>query len=243
MNNASKGIIAYCILGLALKIASIIQVFLIGFLALVIFGVVINPYGSNSDSDEIRLKSRFHDSDTIIKGLVEDITYEEYACVYDDSISKCDSKALIFPSLINEGSVKGFVFMESISNDRGKWHRSEIFVEWNNLNSESFERECERLASIKSYKNKPLISSSDLFSLPSHVAEYNEDGGFEYALIDKKNNSVKYIYLEDVESYSQIVFDYNYAPHKKLKESDFPKERIKWGAYSIYVYYSNEKKV
>lgn len=93
-----------------------------------------------------------------------------------------------------------------------------------------------RLLQIKwgNIEIKYAINSSDLFILPSIVTAYNSNGLFEYCLLDSKEEKIYYIHLFSIQSVDNIVFNKKFTPTKQLNNSDFPKELIDDGGYSIY---------
>lgn len=175
-----------------------------------------------------------------IDGTIHELSYDEYNNDFSDLTEICNHRGKIFPKTINHGNISGFLFSERHTSDAGIMYRSELYLQWTLESHDFFDEEIERLLSISS-NNKNVVFTNDLFPLPAYVTEYNEEGGFEYVLLDKSNLTLNYIFLKGVGSYSEIVFNDNYAPHLELKESDFPKNKIYHNSYSIYVYRGNGK--
>ena len=175
-----------------------------------------------------------------IDGTIHELSYEKYNNDFSDLTEICNGRGKIFPKTINHGNLSGFLFSERHTSDAGIMHRSELYLQWVLESQDFFDEEIERLLSI-SNQNKNIIFTNNLFPLPAYVTEYNDEGGFEYVLLDESNFSLNYIFLKGVGSYSEIVFDDNYAPHLELKESDFPKNKIIHNSYSIYVHWGSEK--
>lgn len=203
---------------------------------LVVASFISDSYHSNN----LILSFDFYGDLENITGETKEVSTDYYSNKYEEIITGSNSKGEIFPNNINDGTIELFTYYRLYPSDSGDVFRNEIYLKWNCADNDIFLAELERLNGIKSSFNKTLISSNDLFPLPSLVAEYNVNGGFEYVLLDEQNNSFFYICLKGVGSYSQIVFDNSFAPHKLLKDTDFPKEKIKFGGYSIHVSYANE---
>lgn len=212
-------------------------VFAVGILATIASGV-LNPLlidWPDNDTSKMLFLSYYltYRSCEIITGQVSEIMIKDYDDKYKFVINNCNYGGLIFPSMIKEGSIKGFFFAEKHYTDEGDISRSELYIEWSFVNNKSYEEEVQRISSIAN-NDKQVLLSYDLFSLPSYIAEYQWLSGFEYALIDEENLIIRYIYLKEVGTYYQIVFDNEYAPHKWISDSDLPKEQIANGRYSIY---------
>lgn len=218
--------------------------FIVSFFAAVSIMVVVllvAAFVSNSFySNNLILSFDFYEDVDNIVGEVQEVSMDYYSEKYDDIITGSNSKGDIFPKTINDGTIEIFDYHKLYTCDSGKVFRNEIYLKWDCTNKDTYLAELERLSYIKSSFDKTLINSNNLFSLPSLVAEYNIDGGFEYVLLDEQEYCFHYVCLKGVGSYSQIVFDTGFAPHKLLKNTDFPKEKIKQGGYSIYVSYINK---
>ena len=163
-----------------------------------------------------------------IEGKIIDVQIINYN--QEDLLEGCNNNGFIFPKNIDGTKSKMFVFKE----DHDRHFRSEIYLESEFLDSNSYFDEIQRLQFLEGKHSKKPIYSSDLFALPSYVATYNVDACYEYALFDEDNLKIIYIYLSSFDTYENIVFNIDYAPCRILKGSDFPRWAIKDGSYSIY---------
>jgi hypothetical protein len=154
---------------------------------------------------------------------------------YDyQTISLVAEKGYVFPSsIVGSFSNDFFFFSEKRDSDSGVVYRAEIYLRVS-YSEADFLNEIERVSKLECYGKKPVLVG-DLFSLPCLVASYNLFSYFEYALLDYDKNQIYYVYLYSVGSYSQIVFDSQYSPQKKLFDSSFPSDlATSYGAYSMY---------
>ena len=106
-----------------------------------------------------------------------------------------------------------------------------------NYNDIEFNQEVARLSNVYTIKDSVQMKSVyciDLFDLPSFVCIYNYNGEFEYALVDESNKRILYIYLKDIKTIDNIIFDKKYAPSKSLSDSLFPKCLISGNYYNIF---------
>ena len=171
---------------------------------------------------------------TFINGDITNISSDVFLQKRDNLKTICNNSGLIFPNEAYPGTLSYFEFYESFYADGRTIYRTEIYLKWEFENHEYFIREKERLNDIKHYE-KPSFFSKSLFSLPSYTTEYNHEGGFEYALLDETDSVIEYIYLMGVGDKTQIVFDEDKIPIKSPNDSDFPRNMISEGYYSIYI--------
>lgn len=136
-------------------------------------------------------------------------------------------RGLVFPKAIASGEIYYFEYYERVKSSRG-YDRCEIYLEWH-MDEHVFDEECQRLSNIKAYKN--IAYSKNLFSLPSYVAAYNFMTEFEYAIVEKDANIIRYVLLDEIGDISNIVFSTDYAPQKVLKNTDL---KIYNGIFTIY---------
>lgn len=173
---------------------------------------------------------------TPIEGIVEDmdINYYDKKDITGLSKAKYTYDYPVFPSNLTNGSAKGFLFIDPLFLDKS-YPRAELYLEWT-TNQEMFEKEEERLSEYIAITNKKILLSENLFLLKSYIASYNFDGKFEYAIFDEKTFTIRYIYLCDIGKKENIVFPYEYAPTKFLKDSDISQYAVRGGEYSINEY-------
>jgi len=157
--------------------------------------------------------------------------YEISKADYNKEEIKTRSQKNIFPQELNCIENKYFNYCKQVKSDYGKTYRTEVYLECI-YDEEIFSNEINRLESF-SGKYKNVVFVEDLFSLPAYIAIYNSSGQFEYALFDSKDNKIIYIYLHDIGRFDNIVFDFEYAPKKLLRDSSFDKEKIIRNSYNI----------
>lgn len=170
---------------------------------------------------------------TTINGKIENLSLNAYNNELSSFNTVCNRCGLVFPNEVGSGTLKYFLFSESFYNDL-TIYRTELYLKWEISNKDYYFLEKARLASITKHE-KSSFYSINMFIFPSYITEYNHEGGFEYALLDEDNLTIEYIYLMGVGDISQIIFGEEKAPHKTLKDSDFPDDMINKGYYSIYV--------
>ena len=136
----------------------------------------------------------------------------------------------LFPDEISNNEAIFFYFAETITPRSVSFYRIELYVEcrWN---FEEFEEEKERLETIEADQGNSILSNS-LFQLPSYILVYNSISHFHYALIDEDNYLIRYISLVEIGSLDNIVFDMEFAPTKRMQDSDVA-DYSKFGKYSI----------
>ena len=145
----------------------------------------------------------------------------------------------IFPSELSCESYSYFYYIEKKYIEWTTDFRAEIFLECQ-YNEEDYKNELKRIANI-GYKEtgdyKSPIYVEDLFDLPAYVITYNFLSKFSYVLISEKNFTLIYIYLYDVKSEDNIVFNRQYAPSRVLDDSSFPNNLITRHSYDVFTTY------
>ena len=174
-----------------------------------------------------------YENTTAIKGNAKPISFEEYNNLSLDFYSICNNRGFIFPKTINKGTITCFDFSEFFYAGGRNIYRTELYLNWKCPDYDCFESENKRLSEIL-FKGKNAVYCENLFSFPSYVTEYNYESGFEYAILNKDNLTIDYVYLKGIGSIEQIVFEKALAPTNLLKNSSFPRNKIVKGYYSIY---------
>lgn len=141
-----------------------------------------------------------------IQGNVEEVGDDEYLQKKSPICAHKTIYCLMFPEHIPAEGAPFFFFSETVKSYRDFSDRFEIYLccEWGD---EKYAAERERL------KDLGLSERDDLFPLPSFVYRYDY-GHFLYALFDQSNNAIHYIYLSEVGSIENVVFDRSLAPTK-----------------------------
>ena len=204
------------------------EVYLLSTLIVAVFSNKDTLITFNSDYNISFASPSIKENGVDIIGQIEEITNEQYK--QNNFNEACNGNGVIFPENVNNVSAKCFAFSEN----HNQHFRSEIYLESEFFDSNSYFDEIQRLQLLEGKHSKKPIYSSDLFALPSYVATYNVDACYEYALFDEDNLKIIYIYLSSFDTYENIVFNIDYAPCRILKGSDFPRWAIKDGSYSIY---------
>ncbi len=156
-----------------------------------------------------------HNKKVIIQGKPRAIDYIDYNTEIEQKIPY--EYNLIFPREISTGNLEFFSFYEDGLIIDGPFKRREVFLSWT-MDAATFDNELSRLKSI--YLKKPICFSKDLFASDSYIATYNYSSEFEYAIIDYDKSTIYYIWLREVGSLEQMVFDDAFKPSKLLKDSD-----------------------
>ena len=175
-----------------------------------------------------------YEKTTTITGEVKSISLNDYNKLSPTFCTICNNRGLVFPNTISDGNVSYFCFSEFFYADGRNIYRTELYCNWKFFDQKLFDNEINRLDKLFN-NDKTTVYCEDLFSMPSYITEYNYKASFEYAIVDKENLSIHYIYLKGIESLDQIVFDEFLIPTKNLKDTSFPKDDIIKGYYSIYL--------
>lgn len=127
----------------------------------------------------------------------------------------------IFPKSSPDEGLFYYFFAESVKPNHDYDDRWEIYVNcrWND---KDYQSEKERLSSLTGFNRQTPLISYDLFSLPSYVFVYRS-GVFKYAIYNDDDNSIFYIFLKEIGSLDNVVFDHSLAPQKRLQDSDLAK--------------------
>ena len=152
-----------------------------------------------------------------IQGSVEEVDRDAYSRMLSPlrGDGKKSTTALVysplFPESVPSVGTEAFLFAETVKPERSYFDRWEVYVRclWS---EEGFASEKLRLESF-SGPGKGPTARADLFPLPSLVYKY-ESGKFLYALLDESTFSIHYIYLCEVGSIDNIVFEKRLAPTK-----------------------------
>ena len=168
-----------------------------------------------------------------INGEPTQINIDDY---YDNLSSlKSDNKWLswrteVFPSIINEEDSEYFFYAETVKPQRDYYDRFEIYL-CRHLEQDEFNLEKHRLKNITG-PTKSAVFSEDLFNYPCVMFEYNYFSRYEYVLFNEENFTVYYIWIQEIGSLDNVVFDKSIAPQLRLIDSDL-KELSKTGGYSL----------
>ena len=170
-----------------------------------------------------------------IDGKPEKIKLEDYN--HEEIMNLCNGRGLIFPFNISLGNVSMFTFHEIVHKESGyNVDRYELFLEWE-MDTSFFNQETERLSKIeltRYSKTKNALYSKNLFSLPSYITSYNYTSCFEYAIMEEKTNTIRYVCFTEVGSKDYLVFPSEYVPTKPLIKSDLKNTIGSVLSYSIY---------
>lgn len=173
-----------------------------------------------------------------IDGKPESIKPEDYN--HEEIMNLCNGRGLIFPSNISLGNVSMLAFHEIVLRESGRNYvavdRYEIFLEWE-MDISFFNQETERLSKIeltRYSKTQNALYSKNLFSLPSYITSYNYTSCFEYAIMEEKTNTIRYICFAEVGSKDYLVFPPEYIPTKPIIKSDLKNTIGGVLSYSIY---------
>ena len=149
-------------------------------------------------------------------GSVESIQLKEY-----DKESFANGTSYhyaVFPEKLTAGDASMICFFDPVYAERS-WKRGQVFLEWS-MPADAFSSEVERLQGLVGPWGRTPFWSEDLFALPSCVAVYNDRSEFEYALLDRENSIIRYVWFFDVESVDNLLFPKEWAPSKILRNSD-----------------------
>jgi len=104
---------------------------------------------------------------------------------------------------------------------------------------EDFDKEVLRLSRITDEKsprikgNDQIVYNTDDFVLPAYVTVYNDQRSYEYALINRSNYEIIYVYIENVDL-EAIHFNHEYLPNDYTN-------KIGQDSYNIYLDAYREK--
>ena len=146
-----------------------------------------------------------------------------------------NNKGLVFPETLPEGESAFFCYHKSCNSDAGIINRAQIYLS-TYYSGGDFSKEINRLSEICvdwAVEQKRSVYTETLFAKPAYVLCYNDNSEYEYAIIDKENFNIVYVYFYAIGKKSNLVFDNSLVPDKALKESDFDKALTDRGRYSI----------
>ena len=160
---------------------------------------------------------RGHRDKTKPSGSVERIRLEDYD---KEPFAKGSlyNICAVFPEKLTAGEASMACFFDPNYLERSS-KRGQVYLEWS-MPEGAFSSEVERLQGLVGPWGKTPFWSEDLFALPSCVAEYNHLSGFEYALLDRENSIIRYVWFFDIESVDNLLFPKEWAPSKILRDSD-----------------------
>lgn len=192
-------------LRLLVKAAIIVSVSILGFAGIWLYCGFVNEL-SLKYVDDLRGYPLSQIQGTL--GTVDDGTYSERMSLLRE-FNPCYSA--IFPEHISDGESKFFFFAETVKTWRNCFDRWEVYLscEWS---EEKYAFEKARLEN-HSDRSADSLKRDDLFALCAFVYEYSS-GRFAYTLFDESTFSIHYVFLCEVGSIEDIVFDRLYAPTK-----------------------------
>ena len=155
-----------------------------------------------------------------IEGSPEVVSISDYN--YEEIKGICKKRGLIFPVEINEGDISLFSFHETLKPKSASYDRDEFYLE-GRMSETGYNQEIERLSCISfetSYETKSSFLSKNLFKLPSYLVSYNDWAYFEYAILEKETNTIRYICLAESGSKDNLMFPSEYWPVTPIRRSD-----------------------
>lgn len=118
-----------------------------------------------------------------------------------------EDKSILFPESIDKQDVDNYMFI---------YNKHIFFPEWQvevviKYDEEEFVDEVERIKTV--CRCSPIFSKTDYFDNRAYASIWNYEGCFEYAIVDKENMKIAYIYLEST-GYDdeKLKIDEKYVP-------------------------------
>lgn len=140
----------------------------------------------------------------------------------------------LFPETIPEGFIGGqyyFKYKEGFLDSE-----CQVYLKCN-YDKSTYKKEIERLAQIEETyqgKTQKIHYDTENFHQPAFVTVFENDGCYEYALLDEDNLSIVYIFIQWVKE-KDIKFPNMYLPH------DYKCVVSTEQSFSIYNFWDNEK--
>lgn len=118
-----------------------------------------------------------------------------------------EDKSILFPESIDKQDVDDYLFV---------YNKHILFPEWQvevviKYDEKEFVDEVERIKAV--CRCSPIFSKTDYFGNRAYASVWNYEDCFEYAIVDKENMKIAYIYLEST-GYDdkKLKIDEKYVP-------------------------------
>ena len=165
-------------------------------------------------------------------GSVESIQLKEYD--RESFANGTSYHCAVFHEKLTAGEASMACFFDPNYLERSLKRRGQVYLEWS-MPEGAFSSEVERLQGLVGPWGRTPFWSEDLFALLSCVAVYNDLSEFEYALLDRENSVIRYVWFFDVESVDNLLFPKEWAPSKILRDSDAKDYQMSLdGHFSMY---------
>lgn len=138
----------------------------------------------------------------------------------------------IFPNEIINNNVEEFIYLS----EDGLFDGDYLFYLVVSYDKDSYYNEINRISNITiNYKNleKKILFSKDGFSYPAYISIFDNNGSFEYALVDEENYRIVYIFNQFF-MWDKIEINKNYEPI----DYDVPIKDIKREGYNMYYFFN-----
>ena len=152
--------------------------------------------------------------------IITDI--EEYDDIWKLSERRVDETSLLFPKCINEGQYIAFICKHTTYQLIGTGWQVLLEIRYDDS---MFFSEVDRLNNL--CIDSLVCGYSKYFDNLAYAAVWNWNSCFEYALIDEKEKSICYIYLQLIEK-DDLIIDKRYVPKEYEMQLNNSKD------YSVY---------
>lgn len=146
----------------------------------------------------------FSCSDAYEETIISDI--REYDDIWSLSERRADETSVLFPSSVNEEECIEFICRHTTYQLLGTGWQILLKIKYDDA---LFSSEMSRLNNL--CKNSPICGYSEYFDNYAYATVWNWNSCFEYAVIDEKEKTVCYIYLQLIEK-NDLFIEEGYIP-------------------------------
>ena len=162
----------------------------------------------------------FSCSDVYEETIISDL--EEYENIWLLPERRAEETSVLFPKTVNAEQCASFICKHTTYQLLGTGWQASLEIRYNDS---QFLMEIDRLKTLCG--NSPVCGDSKHFESPAYATVWNWNSCFEYAVIDEKEKTVCYIYLQLIEK-DQLIVEKNCIPE------GYEMQRKNSESYSVY---------
>lgn len=145
-------------------------------------------------------------SDEYNETVISDIKL--YDTIWTLSERRVSETSILFPSIVEEDEVVNFNCKHTTYQLVGTGWQVELTVKYSD---DSFYDEVKRMSKL--CENSIVCGESECFDDPAYASVWNYIGCFEYAVLNEKDKTIGYIYLQLINK-DNLEISSCYIPHK-----------------------------
>ena len=143
-------------------------------------------------------------NDVYEETLISDI--REYNEIWTLPERRVDEMSVLFPNNVDENQCVSFIGKHTTYHLLGTGWQISLEVIYDDM---YFSKEIDRLNNLCA--NSAICGHSQYFDSPAYATVWNWNSCFEYAVIDEKEKTICYIYLQLIEK-NDLIIDGKYIP-------------------------------